>query len=56
MKDPEECIERDLINEARPVVERLRKASLSVVGAESCTAGLVAAVLSHIPGIGGVLS
>lgn len=48
----EVCIERALINEARPVVERLRARGLSVVTAESCTAGLIAAVLSHVPGIG----
>jgi nicotinamide-nucleotide amidase len=52
-KDLQEfCIERALINEARPVVERLRERGLSVVTAESCTAGLIAAVLSHIPGVG----
>jgi nicotinamide-nucleotide amidase len=46
------CIERDLINEARPVVERLREKGLSIVTAESCTAGLIAAVLTHIPRVG----
>jgi nicotinamide-nucleotide amidase len=46
------CVERALINEARPVVERLRDEGLSVVTAESCTAGLIAAVLTHIPGAG----
>jgi nicotinamide-nucleotide amidase len=48
----ESCVERALINEARPVVERLRANGLSVVTAESCTAGLIAAVLTHIPGAG----
>jgi nicotinamide-nucleotide amidase len=46
------CVERALINEARPVVERLCASGLSVVTAESCTAGLIAAVLTHIPGAG----
>jgi nicotinamide-nucleotide amidase len=46
------CVERALINEARPVVERLRANRISVVTAESCTAGLIAAVLTHIPGAG----
>jgi nicotinamide-nucleotide amidase len=46
------CVERALIDEARPVVERLRANGLSVVTAESCTAGLIAAVLTHIPGAG----
>jgi nicotinamide-nucleotide amidase len=46
------CVERALINEARPVVERLRARGLCVVTAESCTAGLIAAVLTHIPGAG----
>jgi nicotinamide-nucleotide amidase len=46
------CVDRALINEARPVVERLRANGVSVVTAESCTAGLIAAVLTHIPGAG----
>jgi nicotinamide-nucleotide amidase len=46
------CVERALIEEARPVVERLCASRLSVVTAESCTAGLIAAVLTHIPGAG----
>jgi nicotinamide-nucleotide amidase len=46
------CVDGALINEARPVVERLRAKGISVVTAESCTAGLIAAVLTHIPGAG----
>lgn len=46
------CIEPALIDEARPLVEHLRARGLTVVTAESCTAGLVAAVLTHIPGVG----
>jgi len=41
-----------LVDQARPVVERLRERGLSEVTAESCTAGLIAAVLTHIPGVG----
>lgn len=50
--EEEFCIERALIDEARPVVDRLRERGLSVVTAESCTAGLISAVLTHIPGVG----
>jgi nicotinamide-nucleotide amidase len=45
--DPGYCIERDLVGRAQPVVDGLRGAGLSVVTAESCTGGLVAAILSH---------
>jgi nicotinamide-nucleotide amidase len=41
------CVEADLARTAQPVIDALRARSLSVVTAESCTAGLVAAVLSH---------
>lgn len=41
------CIERELVGRAQPVMDALRLASLSVVTAESCTAGLIAAILSH---------
>lgn len=40
-------MEGDLARAAQPVVDALRVRNLSVVTAESCTAGLVAAVLSH---------
>jgi nicotinamide-nucleotide amidase len=43
------CIERELVSRARPVVNALCAAGLSVVTAESCTAGLIAAILSHAP-------
>jgi nicotinamide-nucleotide amidase len=41
------CVEGDLAGAAQPIIDALRARSLSVVTAESCTAGLVAAVLSH---------
>lgn len=41
------CIEMDLASRAQPVVDALRSSGRSVVTAESCTAGLLAAVLSH---------
>jgi nicotinamide-nucleotide amidase len=41
------CIERELVCRAQPVIEALRAAGLSVVTAESCTGGLIAAILSH---------
>jgi len=41
------CIEQDLIHEAQALVERLRSEGLSVVTAESCTGGLIAACLTH---------
>src|SRR5258707_6100048 len=41
------CIDRSLRTLARRVVHDLRRTGLSVVTAESCTGGLVAALLSH---------
>ncbi len=41
------CVARDLVGQAQPVVDALRAAGLSVATAESCTAGLIAAILSH---------
>jgi PncC family amidohydrolase len=41
------CIERELVGRAQPVIDALRGAGLSVVTAESCTGGLIAAILSH---------
>jgi nicotinamide-nucleotide amidase len=41
------CIDAALRTEAQSVVDLLRNAKLSVVTAESCTGGLLAAVLSH---------
>ena len=41
------CIERELVGGAQPVIDALRAAGLSVATAESCTGGLIAAILSH---------
>src|SRR5579859_7383530 len=41
------CIEQQLVGSAAPVIGALRAAGLSLVTAESCTGGLIAAVLSH---------
>lgn len=41
------CIEEELSSLAQPVIDSLKKSGLSVVTAESCTAGLIAAVLAH---------
>ncbi len=43
----EHCIERGLVENAQPVVDALRASRLCAVTAESCTGGLVAAILSH---------
>lgn len=47
---PGTTIDRFLISKANTALRRLKKAGLSVVTAESCTAGLIAAVLAR--GIG----
>ena len=41
------CIDEELLQRAQALSARLRRAGRSVVTAESCTAGLVAAVLSY---------
>jgi nicotinamide-nucleotide amidase len=43
----ENCITTALVDKAQPVIDALRESSLSVLTAESCTAGLIAAILSH---------
>ena len=45
-------IDRDLIEEAVAVMEIAKRKQLSIVTAESCTGGLIAAVLSEAPGAG----
>jgi nicotinamide-nucleotide amidase len=50
-----DCIDRDLVARAAEVVKTLRQQELSAITAESCTAGLIAAVLSHADGAGEVL-
>ena len=41
------CIDEELSTRAESLIKRLRGAGLSVITAESCTAGLLAAVLSY---------
>jgi nicotinamide-nucleotide amidase len=43
------------MSEAQPIVTLLRAQKLSVVTAESCTAGLIGAIISHVPGAGDCL-
>ena len=49
------CIRRALVAKAQPIIDVLRERKLTVVTAESCTAGLVAAILSHARGAGDCL-
>lgn len=46
------CIDQSLVERAQIVMALLRRAGLSVVTAESCTAGLISAVLSQADGAG----
>jgi nicotinamide-nucleotide amidase len=41
------CVDQQLVKLAQSVVDELRKAELTVITAESCTGGLIAAILSH---------
>lgn len=43
-------ISESLVKEARYTLELLRRAELTVVTAESCTGGLIAAALTEVPG------
>jgi nicotinamide-nucleotide amidase len=47
MNKPLSCIDAELLQQAEALMERLRAHRLTVVTAESCTGGLVAAALSH---------
>lgn len=49
-----ECIHPDLIARATETARRLRHAGLRLVTAESCTAGLISAVLAQTEGAGEV--
>lgn len=49
------CIDAALVTRAAETVNRLKEKRLSVVTAESCTAGLICAVLSQAHGAGDVL-
>jgi nicotinamide-nucleotide amidase len=44
------CVDEELIAQAEAVVNELRRLEVTVVTAESCTGGLIAAALSHAPG------
>lgn len=44
------CVDEQLIAQAEEVVHELRRLKVTVVTAESCTGGLIAAALSHAPG------
>jgi nicotinamide-nucleotide amidase len=46
-REPVCCVDAQLSGRAQPVVDALRRAKLCVVTAESCTGGLIAAILSH---------
>ncbi|HEY6924081.1 MAG TPA: CinA family protein, partial [Steroidobacteraceae bacterium] len=50
MKQSAFCIDSELIEEAEALVELLRAHRLTVITAESCTGGLIAAALSHARG------
>jgi nicotinamide-nucleotide amidase len=41
------CVQQDLVEQAQLAMDRLRALGLTVVTAESCTGGLVAACLTH---------
>lgn len=49
------CIDPRLVQSAQRVVKLLRDSQKTIVTAESCTAGLIAAVLSNVDGAGDVL-
>jgi nicotinamide-nucleotide amidase len=44
------CVDPILVREARETLEHLKTHRRTVVTAESCTGGLIAALLSHAPG------
>ena len=52
MGPAENCIAPALLKRALLVVDALRDRALTVVTAESCTAGLISAILSHAPRAG----
>jgi|SRR5579862_913707 len=52
MVSPLLCLDEGLVRRAQTVVDMLQQHRQTVVTAESCTAGLVAAALSYAPGAG----
>lgn len=51
----EPCVDPELVSRASRVIEKLKQEKLTIVTAESCTAGLIAASLSLADGAGDVL-
>lgn len=49
------CVDTSLIHRAAKTLNRLRQAKTTIVTAESCTAGLISAVLSQVDGASEVL-
>lgn len=49
------CIDRELVMRADEIMRHLKAAELSIVTAESCTAGLISAVLAQAEGAGDML-
>lgn len=49
MPEQSACVDETLVQAARAVVDHLRRHRQSVVTAESCTGGLIAALLSYAP-------
>lgn len=55
MTDARACVDDELVARARAVLDLLKKNEKSIITAESCTAGLVSAVLSQADGASEVL-
>jgi nicotinamide-nucleotide amidase len=49
------CIDRELVASAKAALDRLKDHGLTIVTAESCTAGLISAALSQAEGAGEIL-
>lgn len=49
------CVDQGLVHRAQAIVQTLRQAHLSVVTAESCTAGIICSALSQADGAREVL-
>ena len=51
----ESCVDPGLVQQAQTIVDAFRRRRLTAVTAESCTGGLIAALLSHAAGAGDCL-